>query len=98
MAILRSLDDWSLAPACGGGAKLADFCFLCHEPLTFPVVYWVGGSLTTPASDGAEVWLHPKCAKSFSASLMRDAKEVEGGKREADEWLRSWKQENERRT
>jgi len=54
MAILKSLNDWSEAPALGGGAKLADFCFLCHKPLSFPAVYWLGGSLDNPPSDGAE--------------------------------------------
>ena len=96
MAILKSLNDWSEAPALGGGAKLADFCFLCHKPLSFPAVYWLGGSLDNPPSDGAEVWLHPQCAKSLSARLLRDAKELEDGKGAADEWLRCWKQQNER--
>jgi len=54
MAILKSLNDWSEAPALGGGAKLADFCFLCLKPLSFPAVYWLGGSLDNPPSDGAE--------------------------------------------
>ena len=54
MAILKSLNDWSEAPALGGGAKLADFCFLCHKPLSFPAVDWLGGSLDNPPSDGAE--------------------------------------------
>lgn len=97
MAILKRLDDWSEAPSSGGGARLADFCFLCHQPLTFPAVYWLGGSPTTPPSEGAEVWLHPECAKRLAARLMRDAKELEHGKREADKWLQSWKHKNERR-
>ena len=27
---------------------------------------------------------------------MRDTEEIEAGKRKADEWLRTWKQKNER--
>jgi hypothetical protein len=27
---------------------------------------------------------------------MRDAEKIEAGKRKADEWLRAWKQKNER--
>jgi hypothetical protein len=91
MAILTTIDDWA-----EGGSRLADFCFLCHKPLSLPAVYWAGGSPDNPPSDSAEIWLHPKCAKGLSARLTRDAKEVEDGKAAADEWLRRWKEQHER--
>jgi hypothetical protein len=91
MAILTTIDDWT-----EGGSRLADFCFLCREALSLPAVYWAGGSPDNPPSYGAEIWLHPKCAKGLAARLARDAKEVENGKVAADEWLRRWKEQHER--
>lgn len=44
-------------------------CFLCHEPLSYPVVYW---------ASTFDLLLHPGCVRKLTAGLMRDVEEVEG--------------------
>lgn len=44
-------------------------CFLCHEPLSYPAIYWIGT---------ADLLLHPGCARKLTTALMRDVEEAEG--------------------
>jgi len=74
------------------GSKGADFCFLCHEPMTFPCIYWVGGSPTAPVSKGSELWLHPQCVKKLTAGLGRDLIEIHLMKDVASAWHQSMKE------
>lgn len=72
MAVLHGIkcneNDWSI-----WGAVIPDKCFLCDEPLTFPVVFWNGSSGETKyAAPALQIWLHPGCAKILGEHLISD--------------------------
>ena len=71
-----------------------ELCFLCHEKLTIPCVFWQGAPRSRSASDSEriQIWLHPECAESFCMRLLRDVEELRTGNRDAaSRKLKLWK-------
>jgi hypothetical protein len=71
-----------------------DLCFLCHERLTLPSVYWAGAprQRAAPPNERTQIWLHPECAESLAMRILRDVEELRTGDREtATRALRQWK-------
>jgi len=50
-------------------AKEGDPCFLCHDPIHTPFVYWQGA--------GGHIALHPMCAKNLAVHLTLNGNDSE---------------------
>jgi len=76
--------------------ELHELCFLCHEKLTIPAVYWAGAprSQKAPQDERLQIWLHPRCARGLAMRLLRDVRElITGDKEKADGEFLRWKKE-----
>ena len=65
--IVESEKHWSL-----WGAKIPTKCFVCHKPMFFPLVYWVGCPGEWDCY-GYQIWMHPDCARQLGKALIQDA-------------------------
>lgn len=54
-----------------GIPKADDFCFYCHEPLVYPLIYWAG--FANPAPGMSFIGLHPQCIQRWVGHLLQDA-------------------------
>ena len=81
--------------------QVHELCFLCHEKLSVPCVFWAGANSSryAPYSERTQIWLHPACAESLAMRILRDVEELRTGDGEAaTKALRAWKSEHPTRS